>query len=111
MGPRCGPRRRLETAKTKLTEMIRRRAVPELVRGDVDQDLVDVVVGREAVVGEDLVAQQPAGANDVRVLKLESSPTATQDGAEGKMCPEEAESLRPRFWIQVPMGRLWHLPG
>ena len=85
--------------------------MPELDRGDVDQDLVDVVVGRDAVGGEDLIAQQPAGVNDVRVLTLERSPTATQDGAEGKMCPWEAESLGPRFWIQVPMGRLWHLPG
>ena len=111
MGPRCGPRRRLETAETKLTEMIRRRAVPVLVRGEDDQDLDVVVGGREAVVDEDWVAQQPAGANDVRVLKLESNPAATQDGAEGTMRPEEAESLRPRVWMQVPMGRLWHLPG
>ena len=86
--------------------------MPVLVRGEDDQDLAVVVDGREAVVDEDLVAQQPAGANDVRVL--EGSPAATQDEAECKMWPGEAESLRPRFWYdltQAPMGRLWHLPG
>ena len=71
--------------------------MPELARGEVDQDLVDVVGGREAVDGEALVTPQPAVVNDVRVLKFESGPAATQDGAEGKMSPAEAESLRPRF--------------
>ena len=68
-----------------------------LVRGGADQDL-DAVGGRDATDDEDLVAQQPAGVNDVRVL---SCPTATQDGAEGKMSPREAESLRPRFWHRM----------
>ena len=93
-----------------MTEVNRRRAVSVLVRGEADQDL-DAVGGREAVVDEDLDAQRPAGSNDVRVLKLRGGPTATQDGAEGKMCPVEAESLRLWFWIQVLMERLWRLPG
>ena len=112
--PRCGSRRRLETAETKLTEMIRRRAVPVLVRGEDDQDLDVDVGGREAVIDEDLVEQQPAVVNDVRLLRLEGSPAATQYGAKGTTCPGEAEGLRPKFWhdlTQVPMGRLWCLPG
>ena len=77
--------------------MIRRWAVPVLVQGEADQDL-DAVGDREAKDDEDLIVPRPAGANDVRVLRLTSCPTATQDGAEGKMCPREAESLRPRCW-------------
>ena len=71
--------------------------MPVLVRGGADQDL-DAVGGREATDDEDLVVQQPAGTNDVRVMRLTSCPTATQDGAEGTMCPGEAEGLRPMFW-------------
>ena len=82
--PSRGPRRRLGTVKTKLTEMIRRWAVPALAQGKVDQDLVDVVGGREAVDGEALVTPQPAEVNDVRVLRLGSGLAATQDGADGK---------------------------
>ena len=97
MGPRCGSRRRLEPVETKSTEMVRRRAVPELVRREADQDL-DAVGGREAVFDEDLVVQQPAEVNDVRVLRMKRCPTATQDGAKGTTCPGEAEGLRPRYW-------------
>ena len=84
--------------------------MPALAQGKVDQDLVDVVGGREAVDGEALVTPQPAGVNDVRELKLGSGLAATQDGADGKVSPAEADSLRPRIRKQMPKGRLWHLP-
>ena len=71
--------------------------MPVLVRGEADQDL-DAVEGRDAVFDEDLVVQQPAGVNDVRVLRMKRCPAATQDGAEGTTCPVEAEGLRPRYW-------------
>ena len=95
--PSRGPRRRLGTVETKLTEMIRRWAVPALAQGKVDQDLVDVVGGRDAVDGEALVTPQPAGVNDVRLLMFEKRPCCDAGRADGKKSPAEAESLRPRI--------------
>ena len=56
------------------------------------------------MIDEDLVEQQPAGVNDVRLLRLEGSPAATQYGAKGTTCPGEAEGLRPKLLARLDTG-------